>query len=144
MIIQTKLGKLRETGLVIGYSLASGVTCPEIRKNMANKMPVWINVTPKSYPYVIYSQGGVIYEKGTTIECSGYRKLFDPNSFGDSAQASYSITENGQNLLYVHFTKAGSIDIPSNHSTVVEKSSGITIENNKITANDNGCYVVMK
>ena len=107
-------------------------------------MPAWINVTQKSYPYVIWSQGGIIYEPGTVIECSGYRKFFDPNKFGDIAPASYTITENGEKLLYIHFAKAGTADIPAGFTDVVEKSAGITIANGKITAADNGCWIVMK
>ena len=139
-----KLGKIRETGLVIGYSLTTGASRPEIRKNTAAKMPIWINITQKSYPYVIYSQGGIIYEPGTTIECSGYRKFFDPNKFGNKAYASYTITENGQKLLYMHFSEACTVDIPANFTEIVEKSPGITISNGKITATDDGCWIVMK
>jgi hypothetical protein len=118
-----KNGRVRETGLVIGYSLRFGATRPEVRKNSAAKQPAWINVTQKSYPYVIQSTGGVIFEAGSTVEASGYRKFFAPEQFGKAVPASYTVTENGKKLLYLHFAESAAVKVPANFIRVVEKSA---------------------
>ena len=139
-----KGGKVRETGLVIGYSLTKGATIPAVRKNAAGKQPVWINVTQKSYPYVIYSQGGIIFQPGSVVEASGYRKLFDPARFGKIAPASYTVCENGETLLYLHFSAAGSVDVPEGFSRIVEKSSKVLFSGGKATASAAGEWIVLK
>ncbi len=137
-------GRVRETGLVIGYSLFNGSSIPAIRRDAAVNQPVWINVTQKSYPYVIYSQGGIIMEAGTVIEASGYRKLFDPSRFGPNAPASYTIEENGKTLLYLHFAAAGSVDVPENFTRIVEKSEGVSFTDGKAVATAAGEWIVLE
>jgi hypothetical protein len=44
----------------------------------------------------------------------------------------------------MHFSEACTVDIPANFTEIVEKSPGITISNGKITATDDGCWIVMK
>ncbi|MBO7329501.1 MAG: hypothetical protein J6W00_12115, partial [Lentisphaeria bacterium] len=126
-----KAGKLRETGLVIGYSLRYGATRPEVRKNSAAGLPAWINVTQKSYPYVVQSNFGTVIEAGTVIASSGYRKLFVPEKFGKIAPASYTVLEKGKELLYLHFRESGSVEVPAKFTKVVEKSSNTRFEAGK-------------
>ena len=137
-------GRVRETGLVIGYSLTGGATLPSIRKNSAAPMPVWINYTQKSYPCIISSVGGVAVEAGKELEASGYRKIFDPGRFGKAAQASYTVNDGGRKLLYLLFTEAGEAAIPPGFHKVVEKSAGLTISGNRAIAAAPGDYAVME
>jgi len=138
-----KNGKVRETGLVIGYSLRYGATRPEVRKKSAAKQPVWINVTQKSYPYVIQSTGGVIFEAGSVVEASGYRKFFAPEKFGKAVPASYTVTENGKKLLYLHFAESGSVKVPAEFTGVLEKSAGTVFADGAVSGKA-GDWIVLE
>ncbi|MBR1951515.1 MAG: hypothetical protein IKA32_03010, partial [Lentisphaeria bacterium] len=138
-----KNGKVRETGLVIGYSLRYGATRPEVRKKSAAKQPVWINVTQKSYPYVIQSTGGVIFEAGSVVEASGYRKIFAPEKFGKAVPASYTVTENGKKLLYLHFAESGSVKVPAEFTGVLEKSAGTVFADGAVSGKA-GDWIVLE
>ena len=136
-------GKLRETGLVIGYSLRHGATRPEIRRKNADKQPLWINITQKSYPFVMQSTGGVLIEKDTVIEASGYRKIFAPEKFGKIVPASYTVVENGKTLLYLHFAESGSVKLPAGFSTVVEKSADTLLSEGSVSGKA-GDWIVLE
>lgn len=125
-----KTGKVRETGLVIGYSLRYGNSRPELRKNTIQNHPVWINVTQKSYPYIHQSTGGVVIKKGTVVELSGYRKLFAPEKYGKAAPASYTVMEKGKELLYLHFAEKGTVKVPEKFTKAVEKSPDASFAGN--------------
>lgn len=138
-----KSGVLRETGLVIGYSLRYGATRPEMRKNSASGLPAWINITQKTYPYVIQSNGGVVVEAGTVIASSGYRKLFVPEKFGRIVPAAYTVMEKGKELLYLHFRESGSVDVPEKFTKIVEKSSGALFGSGKASGKA-GDWIVLE
>ncbi len=143
-----KTGKtIWNAGLVIGYSLENGLTRPETRSKGVSR-PMWIFRTQKSYPAALDAKFKAVLEPGTVLEFTGYRKIFQPAAFSETAPASYVIEDGAQRYWYCHFASAGEVEIPEAFRktgvTVIEKSADVTVSRDKAISTSASGYVVLR
>lgn len=122
----------RKVGFVLGYSLISGITKPEIRaKNCKRALFLW--TSQKSYPSAIDSRMGMI-KKGQIFHCIAYRQYFQPHSASKNATCVYWNKQNGSTIVYIDYHKSvqgDTIQLPiifkGKKISVVEKTPGIKL-----------------
>lgn len=123
---------VRQFGFAIGYSLIEGLSRPAERSKTTS-MPIWINVTSKTYPFAIDPKIGTSIQAGKEFHCLVYRQYFDPSAFSN-ATAVYWHKELDSYMLYIDYHKEIQKDIiklPDHMNgrkiTVVEKTPSVTL-----------------
>ena len=135
--------KTRLVGNVLGIDPEYGIARKSERSK--NKTSFVLAAWHKTY-ITQFGQNKHIFQPGTVLKSIGYRSYFNPQSIGE-ATSLYTIVHPDGEKIYVDFHKSVKDYLlpfsPDANVRILEKSSSVTLDGNKISVNGNYGFAVI-